>query len=111
MTHSRTVLLSTAVIALVFGISPADLDDTGAADKMPTTKSACEKQHMKLERLARHAPHHQKLYLPANNSTQMASSARYIDAASGTFTSATTTDAMISASETTDDVRLLIWGT
>ena len=58
-----------------------------------------------------HVPHHQKSYLPANNSTQMASSARYIDAASGTFSNATTTDAMISASETTDDVRFRIWGT
>ena len=50
----------------------------------------------------------QKLYLPANNSTQMASSARYIDAASGNPITATTIDAMISASETTDDVRFLI---
>ena len=51
---------------------------------------------------------HQKLYLPANSSTQMASSARYIDAASGTPTTATTIDEMISASETTDEVRCLI---
>jgi hypothetical protein len=38
----------------------------------------------------------------------MASSVRYIDAASGTPTTATTTDAMISASETTDEVTFVI---
>jgi len=35
MTHSRTVLLPTAVIALVFGISPPDLDLTGEPLPVP----------------------------------------------------------------------------